>query len=442
MSLGDQDEALKELAAIRSAAGGLPELPPDMSANSRTVDLYMIRSFLDRAEWRRAADCCGAWLKRHGKEAFVHAMYAEALRNLHDYTAALNHLDRAVEMESQNIDLWYQRILVAWESENWNALNKALRMAANLGGDEELINRFAILLEAKTGKDDQQIISLLQDAIRGMGPDIELMYALGERYLKTGLVDLALSWFNKTITVMDRHERSWLGRIAALEALSAETYDDAAGLLSKAEQRKALLKAAEKNAQELRNAYDGYVERWNDNFVIRRERSLYLVRTFAYEDAAKELEALLARSPSNAGLRRVLSYTYRKTGRYREAAVLLKSLLKEKSYDIDLLLEYAGCLERTGAAEYAVIVLEKALERKTKTAAFAIPLLMALALLHAKDHQNEKAFDLLREAAALDAKDPRPYRLMAKLAAKNGSREDSKKFEFEADKREKLFKKR
>jgi tetratricopeptide (TPR) repeat protein len=448
MALGENEKALLEIDYIRSADAGLQGLlPSNLPWNSQLVDLYMIRSFLGNGEWRRAAETCRLWLKHRGPDSMIHGMYAEALRNLKNYDAALNHLERALELEPKQLNLWYERILVAWEGENWEILHKALRVSTSLKGDQELIRRFSILLEAKTAEDDRAVIGLVQDAIRSFGPEPELMYALGERYLKTGLVDLALNWFNKTISVEDNHERSWLGKIAALEALSLEDPGEPGqkpgarkkgrpktppGLLA-AGKRFIRRQTAERIALELGEAYDQYVLRWPDNNTIRRERALYLIHTFEYEAAARELEALLAWEPSNPSLRRVLAYAYRKTGRYREAAVFLKSLLKEKPRNIELLLEYTGCLERAGAPQYAVAVLEKALALFTKSP--DIPL--ALGLLYSRTKKREKAFDLLREAAARNTRDPRPYQWMAFLARKTGDAEGAKKFDFEARRRAK-----
>jgi tetratricopeptide (TPR) repeat protein len=432
MSLEKTEEALQEIEAIRSVDSTLPDLP----WNSQLIDLYMIRSFLGTGEWRRAAEICRTWIKLWGPDAMIHAVYAEAMRNLKDYTAALNHLKRALELEPDQLDLWYEQILTAWEGENWSALKKALRNVQKLKGDPDLIRRFSILLEAKTGEDDKKVISLIQNAIRTLGPEPELMYALGERYLKTGLSTLALNWFKKTLSVQEHHERSWLGEIAALEELSAEQPGAAAftdpGLLAAGE-RKARTWTAAQIASELHFAYDQYIRRWPDNYTIRRERALYLIHTFEYEEAVKELEVLLAWEPSNPSLRRVLAYGYRKTGRYREAAVFLKSLLKEKPRNVELLLEYSGCLERAGAPKYAIAVLEKAMALLTKSPEIPI----ALGLIYSRERKLEKAFDLLREAAARSPRDPRPYHWMAVLARKKGRTEEAEKFEFEAKKRTK-----
>jgi tetratricopeptide (TPR) repeat protein len=433
MSLGENAGALEEIGRIRAMGSGLPDLP----WNSELVDLFMIRSFMDAGQWRQAADSCRLWIKHRGPDPVIHASYAESLRNLKEYPSALNHLERAVELDPGSLQLWYERILVAWEGENWKALRKALRVAKTLGADRDLTRRFSLLLEAKTGENDGAVIGLLQGAIHSLGPEPELMSALGERYLKAGFVGEALNWFRKTILLQDRHEKARLGEIAALEALAGESRGagprekaDGGGLLAAAERREGL-GTAEKYRRELRAAYDNYVRRWPDNYVIRREWALYLLNTFEYGKAAEELESLLVREPSNPSLRRVLAYGYRKTGRFREAAVFLKALLKEDPGNIPLLLEYSGCLRRAGGARYAAAVLEKALRLFNR----APELYMALALLEAGEKKTEKAFDLLREAAALNREDPRPWHWMAVLARKEGNGGAVKKYEAEERRR-------
>jgi predicted Zn-dependent protease len=302
------------------------------------------------------------------------------------------------------------------------------------------VRRFSILLEAKTGEDDAEVIGLLQEAVRNLGPEPELMSALGERYLKAGFVGEALNWFRKTTLMQDRHEKARLGEIAALEALAGEGRDmsrpregaDGRGLLAAAERREDL-RTTEKCRRELRAAYDNYVRRWPDNHIIRREWALYLLNAFEYGRAVKELESLLVREPSNPSLRRVLAYGYRKTGRFREAAVFLKALLKEDPGNIQILLEYSGCLQRAGGARYAITVLEKAARLFNR----APEIYMALALLHAREKKTEKAFDLLRKAAALNGEDPRPWHWMAALARKAGNGGAVKKYEAEERMRQK-----
>jgi tetratricopeptide (TPR) repeat protein len=412
MSLGRNADALREIQIIRSASAENQENTiPDFIPSAETVDFFMIRSLLEKGEWRRTAEACRNWLKYRRNNALIHAVYAEALRNLKNYEAAQNHLERALELEPRQLELWYARIFTAWEMKDWKLLSRSLKAALALGGDPELINRFQLLWEAKNGGDDQRIITGLQNAIRSRGPEPDLMYALGEVYLKTGFTRAALSWFRKTKTLLQNHEAAYLGEIAALEALYEEAPVPA--------------------GKELKTAYAEYLDRWPNNHTIRREQASFLVRTGDYVAACRELETLLAWEPANPSLRRVLAYAYRKTGRYREAALFLKSLLKEKPRNLQLLLEYSGCLERSGAAVYAVTVLEKAQAFLRETP--DIPL--ALGIIFFRQGKIERAFDFLRQAAAINPKDPRPYQWMAFISGKEGRGEAGKKYEAEANKR-------
>jgi tetratricopeptide (TPR) repeat protein len=405
MALGRNREALEEIDRIRARESGIPDLP----WNSELVDLFMIRSFMEAGEWRRAAAACRDWFKiRNGENPMVHAICAEALRNLRDFSSAHNHLLRAIKEEPGELSFRYADILVSWEGGDWKALKKALREAGALGGDKNILRRFSVLLEARTLGDEKKILPLLQNAVRTLGPEPELMYALGGAYLKAGFLEEARSWFQKTTLVKSGHEEAWLGEIAALEALARD--------------------AGASRAEELGSLYDKYLTIWPDNHSIRRDRALFLIKICEYTQAAEELETLLVWEPSNPSLRRVLAYAYRKTGRYREAAVFLKALLKEKPKNIGLLLEYSGCLERAGAAPYAAAVLEKARELFKGSS----DIVLALGILSFRQKEVEKAFDYLREAAALNRDDPRPYEWMAVIARKNGDAGGGRDYEKEA----------
>ncbi|MCL2382062.1 MAG: tetratricopeptide repeat protein [Treponema sp.] len=414
MALGRNTEARKDIEEIRLHDENVPELP----WNSELADLFMIRSLLSDGEWRAAATSCRDWLRKREEQPMIRALYAEAMRNLRDFKAAHNHLKRALEKKPGELEFWYAQILVSWEGGDYKSLKKALKAAASMGGDPDIIERFTVLCQARTAKDAQGNITLLQNAIRSLGPDPELMNVLGEAYLKVGLLEEARSWFKKTILLKDSHETARLGEIAALEALIAE--GAGAGSLKDM-------------VRDLSSLYQAYLDRWPENVSLRRERAMFLVKTFEYAEAAAELEKLLVWEPSNPSLRRVLAYTYRKTGRYREAALFLKSLLKEKPRDIELLIEYTGCLERVGAVQYAVAVLEKARDLFKGCADISL----VLGIFNFRQNDVKMAFHYLREAAAFNTRDPRPYEWMAVIARKNGYSMDGDHYAQEAEARKK-----
>jgi tetratricopeptide (TPR) repeat protein len=413
MVLNQTEEAINEINFIRSNWKNLQGEIPDLPWNSELVDQFMITASMESRQWRMAAESCRLWIRNRGNNAHVQAMYAEAMRNLKDYTAAKNHIDRGLELDPEALELWYEYIIIAWQSEDWMSLKKALRNAKQFDGDENFINKFSILYESKINDDDETMIPLIQDAIRSYGPDPDLMYALGERYLKIGLIEEALNWFDKTISVHSEYERAFLGKIAGLEVLSNE--------------RK------RKSSHNLKLAYIDYLNKWNDNRNIRREFALYLIHLCEFDHASQELKKLLVYEPGNPSLRRVLAYTYRKTDQYRDAAVLLKGLLKENPKDKDLLLEFAGCLERAGSVHFASAVLEQAL----RVFKYSADMYLALGMLYYRDKKIEKSFDMLREAAARDTKNPKPYEWMAVIAKKHGDKQGSSQYEFEANRRKK-----
>jgi tetratricopeptide (TPR) repeat protein len=408
MAMGWNGDALDELEAIKELGSVLPELP----WNSDLVDRFMIQSFMETGQWRRVAECCRNWIKTRGPDPNIHTIFAEAQRSLGDFAAAKNHLDRALELDPFRVQIWYSRILVAWEGGDWQDLKRAVRKAGELKGDPAILAKYTLLCEAESSDDDLGMLTALQSGIYSLGPDPDLMYALGKRYLKTGLIEEALSWFEKILLIAPLHEKAQLGGIAAREALFSESG---------------------KNHSWLERAYRRYLEKWPDNLAILREQALFLVRICDFPQAARKLEKLLAWEPVNPTLRRVLAYAYRKTGRYREAAVLLKGLLRERPDDTALLLEFSGCLERAGSVYYAQMVLKKAFLVFKKSSDVAL----ALALLYFRDRQIEKAFDLLREAALRDKHDHRPYTWMAAISKKYGNGHEAAHYEYEAKKRKK-----
>ena len=403
MELDRKIEAIDDLSIIRSQGVDLPDLP----WNSILIDRFMIVSFLENGLWRRAADACRDWLKKHGPEPEIHAMYAEAQNRLRNHEAAENHIRRALEYDGENLSLWYAMMLYAWEGRDLKALKKALYTAKKLGGEKEILSRFSILYETEHSDDAMRVTTLLQKAIHTLGPEPQLMAALGRAYLKLGLLEEAESWFSKTLHLQSKNEEAMLGLIAAREVFFEE---------------------GQKNSGEkLAASYKEYLDNWPDNRDIRRDEALFLVRICEYEAASKKLEALLAWDAANPGLRRVLAYSYRKLGNYRSAAVYLRALLKEKPKDIRLLIEYCGCIERAGGQGYARLILEKA-------AAFfddSTDIPIALGLLAYREGQLEKSFDYLREAVSKNKNDPRPYRWMQLIAKKKGDLEGSERYERE-----------
>jgi predicted Zn-dependent protease len=468
MALGDHGAARDELARLRAAD---PELP-DLAWNAELVDRFQIRSLVFAGSWREAAAACRAWLHRRQADADVHALLAEALRNLGELGPAENHIRRAIGLEPGSTELRYALVLVLWQKGDGPALDAALDAAERHGADPRLLGRFRALRAAATDRDDKRVIGLLQRAVRDAGPAPELLFALAERYLAVGLADLAEGWYAKTAAIEPGHERAWLGLVAAIEAQLAESAAAArsvapaasagdvraadagrpvaeampAGLVdAKPSLRRAAQKAADSAAaavaadaaaagaeleDRLADAYTAYLERWPDNRSIRRERAMFYLRRAAYPAAAADLTALLAWEPLNPRLRRALAWAEAKSDRFRAAAVLYKGLLRDDPRDRTALYGYIRCLRKLGAFGYALAVLEKARPLFPGDAGIDLE----YGDLAAAAGRREAAVDAWRRAAAATA-DPAPAARLADYYAKHGPAEYAARYRREAAQR-------
>ena len=407
MALGQHEEALLEIETIRDLGGEVPEL----SWNAELVERYMVRSFLAEGAWSRAAQACGVWLRKRGPDPMIHAMYAEALRNLGDLESANNHLSKALEISGQQVELRYAQLMLAWEREDLVTLQKTLNILQKMQADPAIIQRFRALYNDKISEDDKQVIAQLQQAIRNTGPSPELMFALAQRYFHIGLPDLAEGWYTRTIQIQSQHERAYLGSIASLELL-VQNGDSG-------------------SVQNLIQKYASYLDKWPDNRIIRREYVLFLVKQQFFKEAEPELENLLTWDSTNKTLRRLLAYVYRKNKRYRDAALVLKGILKEDPQNTELLLEFIGCMDRSNLKKYSFAILEKAIKHFKKSADIAL----AFGDAAFREKKIELALDAYREASERSPEDPRPFERMALIYKKQGTEEMAQRYEKEAKER-------
>ena len=408
MALGKSAEAHADLDVLRSSGEDIPKI----SWNAELVDRFMLRSFIEQGDWKRALLACREWLKVRGSDASVHAIFAEAHRQLGNLDSAENHARKALELSPKESALHYCLIPILWEKNDWSQLADELRAAKSAGCDSEILLRFQALLTTKTEKDDKKALLIVQEAIRRTGPAPALMLALAQTYVRLDLDDLALPWFDKTIALEPNNETALLGRIEVLELMENASESS--------------------SGKKLLEAYRLYFTKHPEASETGRKYALLLVKRNLFKEAAHELELLLVRETENRSLRRVLAYTYRKSGRYSEAVVLLKNLLKEDTRDTRLLLELAHCLDKSGSSSYAIALLKKSLIALPGSGEPAL----ALGILLARVKRNEEALDAFREAAARSPKDPRPLRKMSDLYRASGVSEFADRYEREAKLRE------
>lgn len=311
----------------------LGEEPPEGPLSERMVAMRIIRTHLEKEEWGSAAQAARALLRNSEADAQVHALMGEALRNLGNREASLNHFNRAIELDAGNPAPWYGIFLLLVASGDWKALRPVLARAERAGCDRDTIVYYRVLASANLDDDPASILSGIQEQVHVHGAVPELVVALARTYFRLGLPDLAIGWYKKALSLDEDNESAWLGYIACCEELDS--------------------------ADALGSAYADYLSRWADNVAIRRDLLQYLAGRELWAEAADQIEEL-ARFENAPLPERQLALYRRKAGQYRSAAILYRNMLRKKPDDRNLLANLVFCLDRMDETASALALMREA----------------------------------------------------------------------------------
>jgi tetratricopeptide (TPR) repeat protein len=323
----------------------------------------------------------------------LHALVAEAYRNLGDYVKARNHYLRAIESDRESLEIRYALLAVLWElGEHGELLSHARRILKNHPADPVALY-FNSLALARTGAPAEEAITALQQQIRVKGPDPLLMSALAGTYLKAGLPELAEGWFIRTLKV---------------------SADDGGALLALASIYDSL-----RNREKLKGVYARYLDLNPEDRKTRRALVRILLELEDFADAAVHIARLLPSEPKNGRLKSMLALCFRRSGKYSDALIILKDLLREKPDSEELVKAVVYCLDKLGARNIGIQVIEGFL----KVHGEKLSLLLMLGVLHFQEKAMEKSAETFRRAISLSPRDWRAYRNLGMVYRKMGNGE-------------------
>lgn len=382
LAMGETEQA----AELMSRLGSPPE---DLNIDDATVDLIIIRNHLEAAEWDKAAHAARLYIKTRGSDPRVHALMGEAQRNLGQYEKALNHFNRSLSLQKDENGPHYGILMTLLAARDWTELHKACERARRAGCDEQTVELYAVIADGHLDTDPAELLPRIQDAVRTRGAVPELIAILARAYFRLDLSDLAIGWYRKAVELDDSDEDVWLGYIASCEAQEQE--------------------------DELHTAYQGYLERWDDNCSIRREWIRYLDTAGRYSDAADQSEQLARFEPSES-LERMQALYRRKAGQWREAAVLYRALLRRTPENEALLNNLIYSLDKMGETERARALLHEANRVFPKR----IECRLIEAVLLERLDRTEDALAVYREVADKWPRDPRAWEHLAAIYRAQG----------------------
>ncbi|MBN1835132.1 MAG: tetratricopeptide repeat protein [Spirochaetales bacterium] len=391
---GDHSAAYAEMGKAMKLLGQQPRIIQDTQGLLRLMTLVLFQN----QRHREALECARQVLRQDYHDGEMHAVMAECFGTLGELRKAKNHYQRALEADRRRIEYSYGLADVLWRRGEYRELEALLSRILKLNPGDSYASYYRALSLPFLDASCEQTIPLLQEQIRGFGPDPHLMHALGQEYLRAELPELAEGWFRRTLQRVEDHRGALLALVRVYRELS--------------------------RAADLQKAFARYLEHYPEDRSTRREFAELLFGRKRYAAARRQLETLLPTEPNSHGLRRMLATCYQRTRRYPEAILLYRELLLETPRAEDLLRALVHCLEETGSRPTAVLLLEKA-AKMLKNSRW-LPL--ELARLHVAEEQLEKAATLLRQVVSERPKEWRAYQSLGELYRRMGSDDYARRF--------------
>ncbi len=327
MELGDHEGATEAISKLDI------EIPND-GVSEQFFMIGAVKKHLETKDYKRAAQAARFYIRNFGSSEEIRLLAAEAQKGLGNINKALNHYKCALKENPQSPYPHYGIMLALQESYRWQELSsEVLRAEASGSLDEEDIYYYKIITAAHIDNPPEEVLPHLQALIQQGRADTAIFNAMGCTYIKLGMPELALNWYQKTLDLNPDDEEARIGIIAVYEAQ----------VLNK----------------ELYKSYTEYLNKWKSNIYIRRDFVLFLENSEKWEEAGNQLEVLIGQT-KGLNFEPQLARFRRKAGQYQKAAIIYRKLLLNNPKEAILLHNLVYCLDKMSKTKIAVELLQAA----------------------------------------------------------------------------------
>jgi Flp pilus assembly protein TadD len=394
LSQGDKSEAADEIRA------GAKLLKSSVSPGGNPAEVlrFITVNLFREGRYREAAFYGGRLLRGTYNDPQMHALVAEAYRNLGDRTKARNHYMRAIEGDKVSLELRYGLLAVLWELGDYDALMREAARILKRDREDGPGHYFHSLALSRTGAAIPQVLAELQQQVKVRGPDPVLMAELAAAYVRAGLPDLAEGWYTRSMKLNPPTAEMLLALGSVYESLG--------------------------KTEQLGEVIGRYLEIRPDDRRTRRRLVRLLLEREAFDAAAGQIALLLPVEPKNARLKSALAVCYRRTGKYAEALILIRDLLIDTPSSVDHMKAAVYCLDRMGARPVAL----KAMASFMAEHGQSLSLVLMRGVLQYQDGALDKAAETFRQALSLSPTDWRANRNLGMVYRKMGNDLFAEKF--------------
>lgn len=367
--------------------------------NKQLQSLNIIKNALLEENWKGAVEAGRMYVKVFGSDAVVHCFMGEACRNLGKYEDSLNHFSKARSLDAKYAAYRYGLLLTYLSMEDWQRLGAELHRKDALSLDAETVQYYAVICDAKTGKDPKKVLEQVQKVYLKNPGDMFIMEILASLYVKVGLPELAETWLKKLVAFDSRNENYYIMLIDCYEKLERK--------------------------RDLDSAYKQYLQSWPSNTTMRKNYIRFLTIQKKWKAAADNIEMLIPYSSHQETLTRNLASFRRRAGEHQKSAVLYRSLLQQNPNDRHIMQRYVFCLVKLSMNTQALRFIQ--LWHKTYSLDADGALIEASLLLQL--NEREKALDTLRSAFKLFSSDTRITKKIAKIYERMGILDMARQFD-------------
>ncbi|NLM00097.1 MAG: tetratricopeptide repeat protein [Treponema sp.] len=395
IKLSPDDPSLKwyELQ-IMLAKGNAEELYKNKKyATPKEYETDMLNNAVLTGNWQVVIKLGREYIKKYGSDVIVHNSMGEASRNLKRYRAALNHFQKAQNLNPNIIASRYGLLLTYLDLEDWNALFVELHKTAEglAEFDDDTIMYYNAICSAHLDGKPEFVLQQLQEVFLKHPEDKTIMLLLANQYVEHSMYDLAQRWYERLIKLDKKNNESYEKLIYCYEIQEKWT--------------------------EAENLYKKYLERWPKNHKVHLNFIRMLKALKKWAKAADETEKLLpfVRNPL-AVVRDVATYR-RNAKQWRQAAINYRTLIENDPVNAGLIYNFVFCLVKDGNIEHALLVIQRFHKIIKPTAeGYLIEASLLLQLMRV-----EQALDLLRQALQIFPNEKTIKEKIAQIYDKSGS---------------------
>ena len=370
----------------------------ELYIDKRNLNQCIAEFYYERKEYGRAIRYAVRDLKKRGHTVDVHLLLGVAYRETEQLEIALNHFDRVLDLDKNNLKALWGKLTVYWLSEDWDSCDGVLKRIGRLYPGDEIYEYYNPLVKVKMEMAPEATIDELRDLLMKNADDPYLMLVLGSEYIRAGNAYLAYQVLKK-VTAFENYRKDALKSLIVLS-----------GSLGKTDEQIVL--------------YQKYLRVAGEDNSTRYEFIQLLVRLDKYKEAIPQIEAIIPIPEYHKRLLPLLAFCKRETKAYAESGVLYKQLLRIDPTNSGYLQNLVFCMMKLRKKDTALELMQKA----RKFMKLDADLYLILGVLYFKNGDNEHAMKTFKECMDRFPKDWRIYSNISSIYEKQGLHQYAQKY--------------